>query len=172
MKKFFTVFLSAILSFCMLFAFSGCTPSGEIYLLKETYEKLIGESGSRNIRLLDFMLPDKLNEYFCAADLFVHPSSTETWGLVINEAMAKGCPVIATDRCVGAAELIRNGKEGFLTAVGDESDLRDKMLTVLDDESLHGEMSANAIERIRPYTYERLADTHEKLLEKLRKDER
>ena len=39
MKKFFTMFLSAILSFCMLFVFSGCTPSGEIYLLKEAYNK-------------------------------------------------------------------------------------------------------------------------------------
>ena len=147
---------------CRLFIIGG----GE---LREEYENIIKESDIHNIELMDFLLPEKLSEYFCAADLFVHPSSTETWGLVINEAMAKGCPVIATDRCVGGVELIREGEEGYLIPVGDEEALRDRMLTVLNDDSLRESMSAKAIERIRPYTYENLLDTHLKLLDKITK---
>ena len=43
------------------------------------------------------------------------------------------------------------------------------MLTVLNDDSLRESMSAKAIERIRPYTYENLLDTHLKLLDKITK---
>ena len=127
---------------------------------KESYERLIKESGVKNIVLMDFMLPEKLSEYFCAADMFVHPSSTETWGLVINEAMAKGCPVISTDRCVAATELIKDGKNGFLTKVGDVGQLRKKMCEVLFDDLLREKMMNNAVKTIEPFTYENLADTH------------
>ena len=130
---------------------------------KENYEKLIQALGVGNIALLDFMLPEKLNDYFCAADVFVHTSRTETWGLVFNEAMAKGCPVIATDRCVGAVELITDGEEGYLTAVGDVTTLHERMLRVLTDDGLRAAMSAKAIDRIAPYTYENLAGTHRRI---------
>lgn len=130
---------------------------------KENYERLIKESGVKNIVLMDFVLPEKLSEYFCAADLFVHPSSTETWGLVINEAMAKGCPVIATDRCVAATELIKDGENGFLTKVGDSDQLRQKMREVLFDDQLKEKMVHNAVKTIGPFTYENLAETHRRI---------
>lgn len=130
---------------------------------KENYERLIKESGVKNIVLMDFVLPKKLSWYFCAADLFVHPSSTETWGLVINEAMAKGCPVISTDRCVAATELIKDGENGFLTKVGDIEQLRQKMREVLFDDMLRGKMMTNAVKTIEPFTYENLADTHRRI---------
>ena len=127
---------------------------------RDNYERLIKESGVKNIVLIDFLLPQKLSEYFCAADIFVHPSSTETWGLVINEAMAKGCPVIATDHCVAARELIKDGENGFLTKVGDVAQLRQKMCDVLFDDPLREKMMRNAVKTIEPYTYENLAETH------------
>ncbi len=127
---------------------------------KESYERLIKESGVKNIVLMDFMLPEKLSEYFCAADMFVHPSSTETWGLVINEAMAKGCPVISTDRCVAAIELITDGENGFIIKVGDVEQLRKKMCEVLFNDLFREKMMNNAVKTIEPFTYENLADTH------------
>jgi len=162
---------------CLIRAWKDMPDDCYLYLigggeLKEKYEKLIRDLDIRNIELLDFILPEKLNEYFYAADLFVHPSSTETWGLVINEAMAKGCPVIATYHCVSAVELIRDGIEGYLTAVGDEDDLKEKMTAILNDDALRADMSANVIERIQPYTYENMADIHLKLLERIKNDKR
>ena len=127
---------------------------------RENYERLIADAGITNIELIDFILPEKLSEYFCAADVFVHPSSTETWGLVLNEAMAKGCPVIATDRCVAAAELIRDGENGYLIKVGDADTLHQKMLLILSDDALREKMGQNAVNTIEPYTYENLAQTH------------
>ena len=130
---------------------------------KENYERLIKESGVKNIALMDFILPEKLSEYYCAADLFVHPSSTETWGLVINEAMAKGCPVIATDRCVAATELIQDGENGFLVKVGDTDQLHQRICEVLLNDQLKKKMMNNAVKTIEPFTYENLADTHRRI---------
>ena len=129
------------------------------------YEELIQRLNVRNIELIDFLLPEKLIEYFRAADLFVHPSSTETWGLVLNEAMANGCPCIATDHCVGGVELIEEGKEGFLIKVGDVEDLHDKMVRILTDDPLRAAMAENAVKKIQPYTYENMAALHLKIFQ-------
>lgn len=52
-----------------------------------------------------------------AADIFVHPTREDIWGLVVNEAMAKGLPVITTDRCVAGLELIKNESVGRIVPV-------------------------------------------------------
>ena len=155
---------------CLIRAWRDMPGDRVLYIIgggqeKESYERLIRGLGAENIELLDFMVPEMLNDYFLAADIFVHPSSTETWGLVVNEAMAKGCPVIATNRCVAAVELITEGREGYLTEVGDDAGLREKMQKLLSDDALRAEMSANAVERISSYTYENLAAVHLKIFE-------
>lgn len=91
--------------------------------------------------------------------------ATEVWGLVFNEAMAKGCPAISTNHCVGGVELIRNGEEGFIVESGNVSELYERMLEILGDEELKLSMMKNAIDRIKPYTYEILAKTHLKIFE-------
>jgi glycosyltransferase involved in cell wall biosynthesis len=58
-------------------------------------------------------------------DVFVLPSKGpgETWGLAINEAMACGRPVIASDKCGAAADMIKANENGFVFKAGDENDL-------------------------------------------------
>ena len=51
------------------------------------------------------------------ADIFVHPTETDVWGLVINEAMAHGLPIITTDGCVAGLELVKNNDNGFIIPV-------------------------------------------------------
>lgn len=56
---------------------------------------------------------DELPAYYGLADAFVHASTTEQWGLVVNEAMAAGLPVLVSNHCGCAPELIREGENGF-----------------------------------------------------------
>ena len=57
---------------------------------------------------------DQLPAYYGLASAFVHASTSEQWGLVVNEAMASGLPVIVSNRCGCAPDLVRNGVNGFI----------------------------------------------------------
>lgn len=61
--------------------------------------------GSRNY--------DELPSLYQQAGAFIHPSLTEQWGLVVNEAMAAACPVLVSNRCGCAADLVHEGVNGF-----------------------------------------------------------
>jgi len=61
-----------------------------------------------------FIQYDELPVYYGLAKAFVHVSTTEQWGLVVNEAMASGLPVIVSDRCGCAPELVESGVNGFI----------------------------------------------------------
>ncbi len=56
--------------------------------------------------------PD-LPAYYGLAGAFIHASTTEQWGLVVNEAMASGLPVLVSNRCGCAADLVQEGVNGF-----------------------------------------------------------
>ncbi len=56
---------------------------------------------------------DELPAWYARAGCFVHPSTAEQWGLVVNEAMAAGLPVIASNRCGCAPDLVEEGGNGF-----------------------------------------------------------
>jgi UDP-glucose:(heptosyl)LPS alpha-1,3-glucosyltransferase len=64
-----------------------------------------------NVRFLD--PTTQLERYYAAADAFVFPTTYDSFGMVVLEAMASGLPVFCADRA-GAAELIRNGQDGFV----------------------------------------------------------
>jgi 1,2-diacylglycerol 3-alpha-glucosyltransferase len=66
----------------------------------------------------DVLLPgfkqyDELPTYYGLAGAFVHASAPEQWGLVVNEAMACGLPVLVSERCGCAPDLVADGKNGF-----------------------------------------------------------
>jgi glycosyltransferase involved in cell wall biosynthesis len=56
---------------------------------------------------------DELPLWYGLASAFVHSSTVEPWGLVVNEAMAAGLPVLVSDRCGCAPDLVRDGVNGF-----------------------------------------------------------
>jgi glycosyltransferase involved in cell wall biosynthesis len=66
-----------------------------------------------DVVLAGFRQYDELPAYYGLASAFVHASTTEQWGLVVNEAMASGLPVILSERCGCAPDLVREGVNGF-----------------------------------------------------------
>jgi glycosyltransferase involved in cell wall biosynthesis len=55
---------------------------------------------------------DELPPYYALAAAFIHASTVEPWGLVVNEAMASGLPVLVSNRCGCAPSLVREGENG------------------------------------------------------------
>ncbi|MGE0422883.1 MAG: glycosyltransferase [Reyranellaceae bacterium] len=88
--------------------------------LRARIEARIAELGAtERIRLLGFQPQRQLAALYELCDLFVLPSQRETWGLVVNEVMNAGRPVIASDRVGSAHDLVRDGVNGFVYPVGD-----------------------------------------------------
>lgn len=61
---------------------------------------------SSAVRIIDYPGEKEILKYFAIADLFVLPSSEEVWGLVINQAMASGLPIVATKQVGSAIDLV------------------------------------------------------------------
>jgi glycosyltransferase involved in cell wall biosynthesis len=66
-----------------------------------------------SVVLPGFKQYDELPAYYGLASAFVHASTTEQWGLVVNEAMASGLPVLVSNRCGCAGDLVQEGVNGF-----------------------------------------------------------
>lgn len=136
----------------------------------EIYSQTIKNYNLKNIYFKDFMDKKMLEKYFKIADVFVLPTRGDVWGLVINEAMSYGVPVISTVECGAAVELINNGKNGFIIEVDDDKSLNKHLITILDDDSLKYEMSVNSLRTIQKYTIENMVKVHLKVFEELEKN--
>lgn len=94
---------------------------------------------------------DVLHSYL-AADLLVLPSLFEPWGLVINEAMACGLPVIVSDRVGCADDLVRPGETGLIVGAGREIDLASAIRQLARDEPARRHMGQAAERLISKWT--------------------
>ncbi|WP_407187469.1 glycosyltransferase family 4 protein [Bradyrhizobium centrosematis] len=87
----------------------------------------VSPDARRKIRYLGFQPPDQLARFFGEADVFVLPSRYDGWGVVINQALAAGMPIICSDQVGAGAELVMNGVNGFVVPAGDPIRLREAM---------------------------------------------
>ncbi len=90
---------------------------------------------TESVHLPGFKQYPELPVFYGLAGAFVHVSVTEPWGLVVNEAMASGLPVLVSDRCGCARDLVRNGRNGFIFNPYDEEELAGRLLLVSGLES-------------------------------------
>lgn len=86
-------------------------------------------SGIDNIHFLPFQNQTLMPVLYRLGDVFVHPSksNSETWGLSINEAMACARPVLASDKCGAAIDLIKSGGNGYIFQSGNVEMLAEQM---------------------------------------------
>jgi 1,2-diacylglycerol 3-alpha-glucosyltransferase len=82
--------------------------------LRKNLEARRSELGvDRWVHLPGFRQYPELPEYYACARAFIHASTSEQWGLVVNEAMASGLPVLVSNRCGCARDLVQDGVNGF-----------------------------------------------------------
>lgn len=134
----------------IIFAFVGGDPTTE-------YLNTLKEDQLTNVRFIGYQSKDKLAEYYCASDVFVHPTREDIWGLVVNEAMAYGLPIVTTDRCNAGLELVHEGENGYIVAPNDVQGLHIAINKVLHNQKKMGEKS---LEIIATYTIENMAKDH------------
>lgn len=99
---------------------------------------------------LGFREGAELSEIYASADLFVFPSTTETFGNVILEAFASGLPVVAVDQG-GSSDLIQSGENGLLARPHDPADFARQIQTLLDQPSLRTRLKDGALATTKSY---------------------
>lgn len=133
-----------------------------IYIIGGTvtseYRNLVQFYNATNIHFIPFMSPKELKNYYLAADLFVLPTREDVWGLVINEAMACGLPIVTTNKCVAGCELMDNN--GKIVQTEDVDGLKNAMAIMLSDEKSLQEMGKNSLKLISKQTIENMVKEH------------
>lgn len=137
----------------------GGEPTAEMFDMKDKYHL-------KNLHFVEFMDKESLKKWYLASDCFVLPTRSDVWGLVINEAMSNGLPVITTDKCIAGVELIEDGENGYIVPVGESQCLAERINLILEDELLRQKISSQNIQKIRYWTIENMAKVHMEVFNK------
>jgi len=124
--------------------------------LRKSCEEFARER-SLPVSFAGFLNQTEMPKAYAASNVLVLPSDgRETWGLVVNEAMASGLPAIVSDQVGCGPDLLKCGQTGFTFPFGDTSSLADKMYQIIIENSVE-EMGKNAKEHIANYSVDRAA---------------
>ncbi len=142
----------------------------DIYIVGEKptadFTELVGKMKLRNVHFVGYKDREELKQFYRAADIFCLLTREDIWGLVINEAMAAGLPIVTTDRCAAGIELVENGSCGYLLPVGDAETLAGRLDQMLQDgDHWLMQMGENSLQRIRQFTVEQMVEEHIKAFE-------
>lgn len=110
------------------------------------------------IFIASFTSQQELPTYYALADVFVLPSLYDTFGVVVNEAMASGLPIVTTHNVGAVADLVADGVNGRVVAPGDANALAQALLALVQDNALRDAMGIKSSERIGQWTIEMAAD--------------
>jgi glycosyltransferase involved in cell wall biosynthesis len=119
------------------------------------------ESRTRNIPnvlVSGFRNQTELPQAYSAADVLILPSLSETWGLVVNEAMNFSLPVVVSDQVGCAADLVADGHNGFVVPTDSVGGLAAALARLVDDHELREAFGARSAEIVESYSIKRCAD--------------
>lgn len=99
-----------------------------------------------------FVQRDNLAKYYALADALVLPTYSDPWGLVVNEAMASGLPIVVSKAAGCAEDLVRHGWNGFVVRPREVGRLAEALGSLADDRELVRLMSQRSVERIQNFS--------------------
>ena len=144
-------------------AAAGLSPNIGIYIAggnpEEAVMKEITEQHLNHIHFVGFKTKTELASYYAGADLFVLPTRYDIWGLVINEALSFGLPVISTDHCVAALEFSHLGSAVQIVKSEDVPALHQAISTLYSNPDLRSKMHDSGLQIIQNYTIENSCST-------------
>ena len=141
----------------------------KLYIIGEGEHRKNLERTIKENKLEDqiFLLGEKNNPYIWMknADMFIHSSKLEGFGLVLVEAMYCGVPIISSDFKCGAKEILLNGEYGELFEIGNFEELAQKIEKLLFDNDRRQKYILKAKKMIKKFSMKNILIEYKKLLE-------
>jgi glycosyltransferase involved in cell wall biosynthesis len=129
---------------------------------KKNLISLTGKLGLEQNIIFPGYVFKNIEYYYNSADLFALPSFSEGYPLVLLEASAAGLPLVVSDlECLKA--IVHDGENGLITVTGDEHDLAEKILTLLNDEKKCQLMGRQAKKQIKHLSWESVSSQTEEI---------
>ncbi len=104
---------------------------GDGELMPQVRQSILELNLQKCVSLPGFKQYGELPVYYALANCFILASTSEQWGLVVNEAMASGLPVLVSKRCGCAPDLVEDGKNGFLIDPFSVENMAEKMVRIM-----------------------------------------
>jgi glycosyltransferase involved in cell wall biosynthesis len=103
--------------------------------LKQSLRNYVDELGAGSVYFFGFQNRNEIPKFYAISDVLVLPSIRETWGIVVNEAMCFGLPVIVSRQVGAGIDLVRDGQNGYSVETdGDSLSCRIKQIAELSKE--------------------------------------
>ena len=127
--------------------------------LEQEYYNIIQKKQYKNVVIEKFKPKETIFKYYTAADVFVLPTREDIWGLVINEAMASGLPIICSNKCVAGLEYIKNEENGYIVPLN-VKELHDKMKILSTNLLQRISMGEKNCKKMNECTLEKISENH------------
>ena len=118
---------------------------------ENSLQHLAKSIGGQKIYFIGFQNQTQLPPLYAASDIFVLPADSEPWGLVVNEVMAAGVPVIVSSEVGAAPDLVDGKGTGIVYLCGDVNALSQAMLSLLTDPIRRQQMAQRAVTLIQDW---------------------
>jgi glycosyltransferase involved in cell wall biosynthesis len=126
--------------------------------LRAALEEQVRTGSIPDVHFAGFMNQTELPKAYASADLLVLPSKCgETWGMVVNEAMNFGLPIIVSDRVGCAGDLVCNGVNGLVFEAGNLEALVTCLGALVRSTELRNAYGRNSLKAVSGYSLERSA---------------
>jgi len=127
--------------------------------LEQELHRIVAQNTIPDVIFVGFQNRSEISRAFAAADVFVLPSAkNETWGMVVNEAMNFGLPVIVSDRVGCAPDLVRSGANGYVFDHRSTQELADAIAKLVSDPGLRQRFGRRSLEIITLWSPRSAAD--------------
>lgn len=155
----------------LLQAFKKANVSGShlVFVGNGLLEKELKNNATGNVHFLPFQNQSRMPTVYRLADLLVLPSQGpgETWGLVVNEAMACGRAVLVSNKAGCAPDLVEQGKNGYIFEFDMLEQLAENLKKMLSDRRLMSEMGSHSSKMIEEWSFEQIVKSIEENIVKI-----
>lgn len=123
-----------------------------------------------NIQILGFKSKSELIQYYKAADYLILPSREDIWGLVVNEAISYGLPVIVSNQCGSAEEIVKHNLNGYIFDINNPEELKKYVTKLNTEKNLRENMGRESLKIAIKYTIETMVSKHVEQFNILKRD--